>query len=601
MHSMSIMKMKYAVAILLAALTLLSCKDEYKATTIQQELISDLGKMNDAMALFKSAIERNAAQEEILSHFKKCRLAYKKVEWALEYFVPKTARFMNGPPLDDIELEENRAFEPHGFQVMEELIYPEYPKENKKALLRELAVFGSNTKQVTTNIEAITVSNDYVLDALQQHVFRVLTLGVTGFDSPLVQLSVTEAGESLALIPSVLQKINSNSKNFKELKELTLQAQSYCNANADFNTFNRAEFITKYLNPVSVKLKAFQRDHKIGDVKRGSPVKTSATTLFDVEAFDVNGFILSKDYVFTNEKALLGEKLFYDTGLSKNNNRSCASCHNPDKAFTDGLKTNLTLSGGNLPRNTPTLTYASLQNAQFWDLRQLDLEKQSVDVLENTDEMHGSLKDTHKRLLKDDSYTLLFRKAFPKAKAIEPWHIQNAIASYVRSLNSFDSRFDKYMRGDASQLTAQEVNGMNIFMGKAKCATCHFTPLFNGTVPPNYAKTEHEVVGTPKNVAAKEISPDAGRYVYNKMPQLKGAFKTPTLRNVAVTAPYMHNGVYASLEEVIDFYNKGGGVGLGYTVDNQTLPFDSLKLTQKEQEDLVAFMKTLTDEKYEKQ
>ena len=595
MYYMSMIKKTHVAALVLAAFALLSCTEEYKATTIQQELIIDIGKMNDAMALLKSAVEKNAPQEEIISHFKKGRLAYKKVEWALEYFVPKTARFMNGPPLDDIELEENRAFEPHGFQVMEELIYPEYPKENKKALLRELAVFGSNTKQVTTNLEAVTISNDYVLDAMQQHVFRVLTLGITGFDSPLIQSSVPEAGESLILIPAVLQKIEGKSKAYNELKRFTVQAQQYCKANNDFNSFNRAVFITTYLNPIARELKAFQLGNKIPDVKRGSPVKASSATLFDKDAFDVNGFILSKEYIFSNEKALLGEKLFYDTGLSKNNNRSCSSCHNPDKAFTDGLKTNLTLSGGNLTRNTPTLTYASLQNAQFWDLRQLDLEKQSVDVLENADEMHGSLKDTHTRLLKDESYTLLFRKAFPEAKAIEPWHIQNAIASYVRSLNAFDSRFDKYMRGDDSKLTLQEINGMNIFMGKAKCATCHFT------VPPNYAKTEHEVVGTPKDVASKAISPDDGRYLYNKMPQLKGAFKTPTLRNIAVTAPYMHNGVYATLQEVVDFYNKGGGVGLGYAVDNQTLPFDSLNLTAKEQADLIAFMKTLTDEKYEKQ
>jgi cytochrome c peroxidase len=193
----------------------------------------------------------------------------------------------------------------------------------------------------------------------------------------------------------------------------------------------------------------------------------------------------------------------------------------------------------------------------------------------------------------------LFKKAYSKTTKPEAWQIQNAIASYVRSLNSFDSRFDEYMRGKKNSLSNQEIEGMNLFMGKAKCASCHFTPLFNGTVPPGYSKTEHEVIGTPNEVSGKSLSTDLGRYIYNKMPQLKGAFKTPTVRNAAVTAPYMHNGVFKTLEEVVSFYNKGGGQGLGYEVENQTLPFDELKLNKKEEAALVAFMKTLTDKRYQ--
>ena len=309
--------------------------------------------------------------------------------------------------------------------------------------------------------------------------------------------------------------------------------------------------------------------------------------------------MLSDEYNFTKEKAFLGEKLFYDKGLSKNNDRSCASCHHPEKAFTDGLKTNVSLTGSNLARNTPTLTYASLQNAQFWDMRQLDLEKQSVDVIQNKDEMHGSMENIHAKIQLDNEYVKLFKKAYPKTSKPEAWQIQNAIASYVRSLNAFDSRFDEYMRGNKNILNNEEIEGMNLFMGKAKCATCHFTPLFNGTVPPSYSKTEHEVIGTPNEASGKTLSPDKGRYLYNKMPQLVGAFKTPTVRNAAVTAPYMHNGVFKTLEEVVSFYNKGGGQGLGYEVENQTLPFDKLNLTVKEEKALVAFMKTLTDKKYQ--
>jgi cytochrome c peroxidase len=594
------MKLKHFSFLFLTLCFFFSCqKNEVSKTTIKQDLLVDLTKLNNEIIQFEKLISNNSSQKEILEQFKKSRFAYKKLEWAIEYFIPDTARFMNGPALDEMELEENKSFEPHGFQVIEEMIYPEYAIENKKDIIRELHIFQSNIKQVSSTFEVITIGDDYVLDAIEQNVFRVITLGITGFDSPILQSSVLEAGESLIVIPKSLEKINSKSKSLSEIKKLAEKAQNYCRENNNFNAFNRAIFITEYLNPISKKIKTFQKEENIKNVKKSSPLKPTIETLFDKNAFDVNGFVLSNEYNFTPEKAVLGEKLFYDKSLSENNDRSCATCHHPEKAFTDGLKTNVSLTGSTLARNTPTLTYASLQNAQFWDMRQIDLEKQSVDVIQNKDEMHGSMENIRAKILLDKDYIKLFKKAYPKTLKAETWQIQNGIASYVRSLNSFDSRFDIYMRGEKDILNNQEAEGMNLFMGKAKCATCHFTPLFNGTVPPSYSKTEHEVIGTPYEASGKKLSPDLGRYLYNKMPQLVGAFKTPTIRNVAITAPYMHNGVFKTLEEVVSFYNKGGGKGLGYEVENQTLPFDKLNLTVREEQALVAFMKTLTDKKHQ--
>ncbi|MET3027821.1 cytochrome c peroxidase [Flavobacterium sp. UW10123] len=594
------MKLKYFTFLFLLFSFFYSCKEnEALKPTVKQELLVDLSKLSNEITQFQKLTKSNSSQKEIVEQFKKSRLAYKKVEWAIEYFIPETARFMNGPALDEMELEENRSFEPHGFQVMEEMIYPEYDSKSKEDLIRELNIFKSNIKQLKSTFEVITISDDYVLDAIQQNVFRVIALGITGFDSPILQSSIPEARESLISIPETLEKINAGNKSLSALKEITKKAQKYCTDNTNFNAFNRAVFISEYLNPISKNLKAFQKEENIKNVKKSSPLKPTIETLFDKDAFDVNAFVLSKEYNFAKEKAVLGEKLFYDKSLSKNNDRSCATCHNPEKAFTDGLKTNVSLTGMNLPRNTPTLTYASLQNAQFWDMRQLDLEKQSVDVIQNKDEMHGSMENIHAKIQQDKEYVALFKKAYPKNSKPEAWQIQNAIASYVRSLNAFDSRFDEYMRGNKNILNKEEIEGMNLFMGKAKCATCHFTPLFNGTVPPSYSKTEHEVIGTPSEPSGTSLSPDKGRYIYNQMPQLIGAFKTPTVRNAAVTAPYMHNGVFKTLEEVVSFYNKGGGIGLGYEVENQTLPFDKLNLTVKAEKALVAFMKTLTDKKYQ--
>jgi cytochrome c peroxidase len=130
-------------------------------------------------------------------------------------------------------------------------------------------------------------------------------------------------------------------------------------------------------------------------------------------------------------------------------------------------------------------------------------------------------------------------------------------------------------------------------MGKARCATCHYMPLFNGSFPPVYRKNEVEVIGVPKSRSQNEIDPDMGRYDIVKVESVKHAFKISTVRNAARTAPYMHNGVYATLEQVMDFYNKGGGAGLGIKLRNQTLPADKLNLTEKEIGEVIAFIKSL--------
>jgi cytochrome c peroxidase len=153
------------------------------------------------------------------------------------------------------------------------------------------------------------------------------------------------------------------------------------------------------------------------------------------------------------------------------------------------------------------------------------------------------------------------------------------------------------MRGDESKMTKLEVKGFNVFMGKAKCGTCHFMPLFNGTVPPNFGHTEAEILGVPATTDTLHpvLDQDPGKFALHRKDLHKFAFKTPTIRNAALTAPYMHNGVYTSLEEVIDFYDRGGGQGLGLDISTQTLPADKLNLTTDEKQALVAFMHTLTD------
>ncbi|WP_051590682.1 cytochrome-c peroxidase [Flavobacterium daejeonense] len=588
----------------LAFIVLLSsCEKKYTDLSIQEELILNIQKLNQKVIDFEKVAEQSNDEKKIQLAFNQARLEYKKIEWAVEYFAPDPARFINGPALDELEVAENTFFPPNGFQVIEELIYPKYSIENKEELVRKIKILNGNLKQIEQHFGAISVSNSHIMDAAKMEVNRILSLGITGFDSPIAFQSVPEAVVSLTSLKTLFSKMSFDNpqsvKCEKEITNLIDNAEKFCLNNTDFKTFDRVYFIKNFLNPISKNLVAFQKINKIEKSNRNSVVNPEATSVFDKKAFNVNAFIPSEEYQFSTAKAELGKQLFYENSLSNSNTRSCSSCHNPENAFTDGLKTNQSLSGNLLNRNTPTLTYASLQNAQFWDMRQLDLEKQSLDVIQNKDEMHGSISKAIVVLNTDKKYQQLFKKAFPKSKKIEEWQVQNALASYIRSLNAFDSKFDSYMRGDSNNFTVEEKLGFNLFAGKAKCATCHFIPLFNGTVPPNFQKTEQEVIGTPADKNGKKISPDLGRYLQYQMPQLKNAFKTPSLRNVAVTAPYMHNGVFTTLEEVVDFYNKGGGVGLGLNIENQTLPSDKLELSPKEMKALVTFMKTLSDKEYQ--
>ncbi|HLP36765.1 cytochrome c peroxidase [Lacibacter sp.] len=568
---------------------------------IREEVVKEI----ETLQLFikdslQYAADTDTDSKTLQTQFEKARSSYKQVEWAIEYFMPTTARFVNGPALDELEIEENTAFEPEGFQVIEELIYPALDTSNRHELIRQYKILQSTCERMKNHFSAISFTEAQVMDALRLQVHRITTLGITGFDNPIALNGITETAWSLQSVDhyfSLLQKsvAHNNDKEITTLHKQLQEAIRFCKQQHHFETFDRAVFITKHLNPISLTLYNFQVATKIPFINDGRPFRSDAPTLFAANSFDVNTFIPSPEYKSNADKIKLGERLFYDPVLSINNKRSCGSCHSPEKAFTDGLVTSVSLNGGFIKRNAASLNYASLQHGQFWDMRRPDLESQTADVIANKDEMHGSLNDASVKLQQQVSYKELFSKAFQSTDSIKAWQIQNALASYIRSLAVFNSRFDDYMNGDSSQLNKEEISGMNLFLGKAKCGTCHFLPLFNGTVPPSFSKTESEVLGTPANASGTIEDTDKGRYDQHQMPQLFRAFKTPTVRNISLTAPYMHNGVYKTLEELVEFYNKGGGAGIGLKTDNQTLPTDPLNLTKQEKIQLVAFMQSLTD------
>jgi cytochrome c peroxidase len=544
---------------------------------------------------------QNRDEEKIRKSFLLARKQYKKMEFYMEYFFPTTSVFLNGAPIDEIELGENLVEQPTGFQVMEELIYETPTAENRKTLLNEVRKMQLNLKRAARYNAQYEITDAQVFDALRLEVFRITSLGITGFDTPAAMQSLPEAASALQGIKTVITIYGGP----KQLNTMLDNAISYIQKSPDFDTFNRLDFITEHLDPISKRLYHIRMDRGIELVSGSSALSDHAVSLFQKDALDVDRFVGNHTEFLSAEKVLLGKLLFNSTILSNGGNRSCASCHHEGKAFTDGLPTaSGTHEDGSgksitLLRNTPTLTYAGFQRAFFYDHKAGTLEDQALDVVHHKQEMGGSLEQASVRINNTQEFKAAFSKAYKAKDALaDPWKIQHALASYIRSLAPFSSKLDKYIQGDHSQLNREEKTGFNLFMGKAKCGSCHFAPLFNGTQSPLFSKSEAEVLGVPAKADTVNavVDEDLGRYTLNPYPQYKHAFKTTTLRNVAKTAPYMHNGVYKTLEEVMDFYNLGGGAGIGIKLDNQTLAADPLDLSKKEIQQIIAFLRTLNDE-----
>lgn len=282
-------------------------------------------------------------------------------------------------------------------------------------------------------------------------------------------------------------------------------------------------------------------------------------------------------------KAGLGKKLFSEKILSQDSSVSCASCHNPQFAFADTSAFSIGIGGKLTKRNTPSVLNMKNRPYFFWDGRAASLEEQALMPIQNPDEMNLSVEEAIQRLNASPVYTRLFLKIFKQKPSAK--NLSAAFAAYERTLETVDSKFDDWSN-NLKNLTPQEERGRQLFVGdKAKCFDCHRMEDFTTDDFRNiglYNETELN---------------DAGLFNITKKETDKGKFKTPGLRNIAVTAPYMHNGMFKTLEEVVDYYNNPTQfVKNGINTDE--LLQKPLGLTAKEKKDLVAFLNTLTDKKY---
>ena len=279
----------------------------------------------------------------------------------------------------------------------------------------------------------------------------------------------------------------------------------------------------------------------------------------------------------------LGELLFFDPILSKDQTISCASCHKPEFAFADNVPFSFGVDSTPGTRNTPSAMNVSSRESFFHDGRAATLEEQALGPIENPVEMDMPVTEVVRRLNDDPEYSKFFAKIF--GKKADSKNVAEAIAAFERTLETANSPFDRFMNGDESAISEAAKRGQVIFNEKAKCFDCHFGPDFTGD--------EFRNIGL---FNGKDMK-DSGRFIVTKNISDLGRFKVPGLRNITVTAPYMHNGMFGTLREVIEFYNDPKQF-VKESVNIDTLLMKPLGLTAEEMQDLEEFLGTLTDDRF---
>ena len=568
----------------------------------------------DLLAALAPSTPRSARLRDgrVRAAFRRAREKYKHVEPLLEFYSPALAAALNSrrQEVDDDDQPPPSTLAASGFPALERALWPAIATDSLEAARKTVEGMRATIVRMRWLDGAIAVTDPQLIEVARLELVRISTLGIAGFDAPATGAALIESADALDGLRTLFAAAGADrwprlAPERRTLDDRLATAASYLRSHADYENSDRLTILVDHLLPAAGALQDLRTAAHIEPLTMPRPLRADAPSPYAAQAFDARAYAPSGTPRSSAELRTLGARLFAEPRLSRDGSRSCASCHQPGRAFADGMVVARSVDsrGARVTRNTPTVLNVGLQPTQFADERAASLEDQVSDVLASVAEMGSSADHAAEVVARDSSYQMEFGRAFRVAPegAVTPLRLRQAIASYLRSLGALDSRFDRAVHGDAGALSAEERHGFTLFMGKAGCGTCHFAPLFSGDTPPLYRASDVEVIGTPRS-SSRLAAPDAdsGRARVDHLPAHLRAFKTPSLRNVALTAPYMHNGVFRTLDDVVDFYDGGGASGRGAAISNQTLAPDSLHLTVAERHALVSFMRALTDSSYEK-
>lgn len=574
---------------------------------------TSLTTFNESQQSILDALHRNTADRETLLHsIHQARLQLKAADFWLRYFEPNLYRLVNGPLPVEWENEVFEKFEPPyrrvgaGLSLLEKALTQHNGSQPvpDSLLLRSIAAIGGfQADSITRELD----NYHHFFLANRLYLLNLAALYTTGFECPDTSVVIPELKTTLKNVRKIYAAFE---ESFPQTTlgpaywDLYDSAVQFAERQPDsFSGFDRFGFTRDYVNRLFGLNQQLIRNYDVVTRNYNDfTLNNGGNSIFDKGLYSPQNakgiFSLVEDDAFLKELKTAGRLLFYDPILSGNNERSCASCHKPDQYFTDTTVATAFAFGRQtrLTRNTPSLVNAGFQHLLMLDGKHISLQDQARAVMHNPVEMNNQEKEIVKKVMSCKTYRDVFRRALaytPEEKQVSLSHIISAITYYYADFGNFSAPLDDAMNRKTA-VSREVAEGFNLFMSKAQCGTCHFLPLFNGVKPP-YIGTEFEVIGVPADKDFKRLSEDSGRYGINPAPETLHAFRTGTLRNIAFTKPYMHNGVFNSLEEVIDFYDAGGGAGKGLTIPNQTLASDSLHLSAGEKKALIAFLFSLNE------
>ena len=604
--------------LLILSILIISSFSSKKAESVYKSFYEKkLAKFQKQQTELVTMIEANRfstdTKDAVILKIKESRLALKEIDFWLRYFEPVAYKKINGPLPVEWETEVFEKYEPPykregaGLTLAEQYLAENKITKDSLSLLITLSVQATETFLADSITRNLNTHHHFFL-ANRLFLLNLSTIYTTGFECPDTSRIIPELLHILESTNGLYKRFNESFPSYKitpAYTQLFDKAIEFAkNQPSDYTGFDHFRFIQDFINPLYQINHQMILDYNIHTTNFNDySLNKYAASIFDKNLYRGQNkkgvFIGIDDETQLNELKAVGKLLFYDPILSLNNKRSCASCHKPAQYFTDTtVTTNLQFDQKNfIGRNTPTLINAAQNHLIMLDGKHINLENQARDVITNPLEMGSTEKEVVKKVMSCDEYKTVFKKYLittPQYESVNLEHIASALMLYYSDLSSYNSPFDHAM--NKKQLISNDIiNGFNLFMSKAQCATCHFVPQFNGTKPP-YISSEFEVIGVPADTSFKTLSNDKGRFNINPANETKAAFRTGSIRNAAFTKPYMHNGVFKTLEEVIDFYDAGGGEGKGLTISNQTLSADSLKLTKKEKRDIITFIKSLNEE-----
>lgn len=557
-------------------------------------------------------VQSEEGRELVRSQIHEARLKLKSVDFWLRYFEPIVYRRINGPLRVEWENEVFEKFEPPykregGGLTLAEL-YLDEPGIDKDSLLAliDLSIEGIATFEADSITNHLGKSDHFFL-ANRLYLLNLAAIYTTGFECPDTSRIIPELQQMMRdvkLIYDAFDSEYSSTPLSREYLDLYNTAVQFVSAQPkEFSRFDHYIFIRDYAGPLFSINQNFIRDYGVRSRNFNDySLNNDATEIFSKALYNSQNtkgiYSLIEDEELLKEIKSIGRLLFYDPILSSNNSRSCSSCHKPTEFFADTTAaTSFKFDHqGRLARNTPSLVNSIYNHLIMLDGKHISLQDQARDVLHNPEEMNNLEEEMVKKVMSCKEYRNSFRKFLrytPEEKDVTVDHIASAITFYFADFSQYSSPFDEAINRK-TEISDDVKAGFNLFMSKAQCGTCHFVPMFSGVRPP-YIGTEFEVLGVPADTSFTMLSPDKGRFGINPAKETANAFRTSTVRNASLTKPYMHNGVFNTLEEVIDFYDRGGGQGRGLNVPNQTLASDSLQLTSKEKEQLIKFMFSLNE------